>query len=91
MTDQRQCVICKQLFDYPPRPGRPPVTCSDKCARIRRNKKSYESRARAEDKGCPPEAHGTSSGYSHYRCSCNDCRRWARTYKSQRREKGIDK
>lgn len=82
----KQCLVCGREFTYEPRPGRPPVTCSPECQRTRKTRKSEESRLRAEDEGCPEHLHGTSTGYSHYRCSCFKCTAWARNYKQTRRE-----
>jgi len=82
----RECVICGALLDYEPRSGRPPVTCSPDCHRIRKNQKSEESRQRAVSRGCPDDMHGTSTGYSHYKCHCPQCTKWARLYKQERRK-----
>jgi hypothetical protein len=82
---QRSCAVCGKPFDYEPRPGRPPVTCSPECQRTRKTRKSEESRSRVAAKECPPDKHGTSTGYTQYKCGCTKCTRWARLYKQERR------
>jgi hypothetical protein len=84
---QLTCPVCGEQFDYEPRPGRPPVTCgSEHCRRARKNRKSEESRRRAMNKDCPPDKHGTATGYGHYRCGCPKCSEWSRLYTQQRRK-----
>jgi hypothetical protein len=46
-----------------------------------------ESRQRAVARGCPPEKHGTVTGYSQYKCTCIRCRKWASEYQKQRRQR----
>lgn len=81
----RQCLVCGNPFSVETGPGRPPETCSAKCRAERKNLQREQSRQRAATRGCPPEAHGTASGYTHFMCSCAKCRRWARTYQQSRR------
>ena len=83
----KQCLVCGREFQ-PPQPsrGRPPETCSPEHAAIRKRRKRSESRERAIKRGIPPEAHGTSTGYTYYKCPCTRCRKWAREYKQTRRE-----
>lgn len=81
----RECAECGTTFDWQP-PGRAPMTCSPECQRVRKTRQSEESRQRAAKKGCPPDKHGTSTGYSHYKCDCEKCLQWARNYKQHRRE-----
>jgi hypothetical protein len=80
----RQCLVCHRPFQWPGR-GRPPETCSQECHRLRKNTQREETRQRAVARGCPANMHGTSSGYTHYKCTCVKCRLWARTYKQGRR------
>lgn len=77
--------MCGREFDYEPKPGRPPVTCSPECQRKRKSSKSEESRDRHAHRKCPPDKHGTSTGYTWYKCDCAKCRRWARDDKRARR------
>ena len=80
------CPICRTPFERPATPGRPPVTCGkEKCRRARKNRKSEESRRRAVERGCPPDMHGTSTGYAFYKCGCAECGTWARLFKQERR------
>ena len=83
---ERQCLVCHQTFEWPGR-GRPSETCSQECHRQRKNVQREETRQRAVARGCPDHLHGTSTGYSHYRCSCAVCKLWARTYKQSQRKK----
>jgi hypothetical protein len=80
----RECAECGKQFHWQP-PGRAPMTCSPACQLARKNRQSEQSRQRAAKRGCPPDKHGTSTGYSHYKCSCTKCSKWARQYKAQRR------
>lgn len=83
---QLTCPVCHEDFEYEPKPGRPPVTCGkEECRRARKTAKSEESRNRAAAKDCPPDKHGTATGYTFYKCDCTDCSRWARLYKQERR------
>jgi hypothetical protein len=54
---------------------------------VRKNKQREETRQRAVARGCPDDMHGTSSGYSHFKCTCTKCKFWARTYKQGQRKK----
>jgi hypothetical protein len=74
----RTCVVCGGEFAYEPKPGRPPVTCSPECQR------EHKARRGATRK-CPPDKHGTATGYSWYKCDCAKCRHWARDYQRTRR------
>jgi hypothetical protein len=79
----RMCVVCGDVFTVERRPGAPPITCSSKCQKKRRNTKIAEWRARTE---CPPEKHGLT-GYTTYQCDCDVCREAERIYMQERREK----
>lgn len=81
----RQCAVCGREFDYAAKPGRPPVTCSPECARKRKNRQSGVNWGASRE--CPPEAHGTATGYNTYHCGCAKCSRWARLYKQGHRAK----
>lgn len=85
----RVCAECGKEFEWNSgilgRTGRAPMTCSPDCQRARKTRQSEQSRQRAAKRGCPPDKHGTSTGYSHYKCDCSLCSRWARQYKAQRR------
>jgi hypothetical protein len=83
----RQCAVCGRDFAYEPKPGRPPMTCSPECARTRKNAQSERSREALAAGGCPPEAHGTATGYTVYKCGCPKCSRWQRLYMQRRRAK----
>jgi hypothetical protein len=87
-----QCAVCRKEFEYQPRPGRPPVTCGDKaCHRANRTGKILAARGRkAATQECPPDKHGTSTGYNEYKCGCSECSRWARLYQQQRRKEAAD-
>lgn len=83
---KRKCAVCNRTFEQPA--GiRARITCSPECALARRRGQNRESRERAIAQGCPPDKHGTVTGYTHFRCSCVACRRWAADYKQQRRSK----
>ena len=82
----RECVVCGTKFDWIGGHGRAPITCSPECQRKRKTRKSEESRQRAAKRGCPPDKHGTSTGYSHFKCDCHLCSKWAREYKAHRRQ-----
>jgi hypothetical protein len=80
------CVVCRNEFEYTSRPGRPPITCgSPECRRARKTEKTLAARKRLRPEDCPPDYHGTSTGYNEYGCGCPKCARWARTYRQQRR------
>lgn len=82
----RQCLVCGRDFQPPAGRGRPPETCSPEHAAVRKRQHREESRQRAIQRGTiPPEAHGTSTGYTYYKCPCVRCRKWAREYKQDRR------
>lgn len=81
-----ECLVCGTEFDWEPQPGRVPKTCSEDCRRTRKTQQSEQSRQRAAARGCPDHLHGTSTGYSHYKCDCTKCTTWARGYKRKRRE-----
>jgi hypothetical protein len=85
MTAEKTCVVCGARLTAQPRMGRPSNTCSDTCRVVRKRARNEKSRQRAIADGCPPDKHGTSTGYSHFRCSCDACRTWARLYKRERR------
>ena len=74
---ERICVVCRQSFDYEPKPGRPPVTCFPDCQRARKTVKTEESRTRHAAQDCPLDKHGTATGYTFYKCDCSLCTRWA--------------
>lgn len=78
------CVVCGEPFELEKRPGGLPITCSPECQRRRRNEKHAEWRANTE---CPPEAHGTITGYVTYACSCDECRKAERLYMREYRRK----
>ena len=80
------CAVCRKEFEHQPRPGRPPVTCgSEECRRTRKTLKTIQSNRRVHNTECPPDKHGTASGYTQYRCGCPKCSEWARLYQRQRR------
>jgi hypothetical protein len=76
------CEICGKEFQVQVRRGGVPKTCSAECKRKRTNKMSAAYRA---NRHCPPDKHGTLTGYSTYGCPCADCRRAAREYKRKQR------
>jgi hypothetical protein len=82
------CPVCQKEFEYAPRPGRPPITCGDPtCWRIHRTRKTLAARGRlAATTECPPDKHGTSTGYNEYKCGCPECSRWARMYRQKLRK-----
>lgn len=82
---ERHCLVCGRAFDWPGR-GRPSETCSPECHRQRKNGQREETRQRAVARGCPANLHGTSTAYTHYKCTCAKCKLWARTYKQHRRK-----
>lgn len=80
------CVVCAEEYEWTPQPGRRRSNaCSEECRRLRHIAMNEKSRQRAAAKGCPPDKHGTVTGYSHYKCSCTRCRKWASEYKKERR------
>ena len=83
----KQCAVCGRDFEYQAKAGRPPMTCSPDCARIRKNRQSEQSREALAAGGCPPDEHGTANGYTLYKCPCSKCSRWQRLYMQDRRAK----
>lgn len=81
----RLCLVCGNPFSIENTRGRPPKVCSAACRAERKNTQREESRERAAARGCPPDQHGTSTGYTHFKCPCVKCRRWARNYQQSRR------
>lgn len=81
----RQCLVCGQEINEPTVRGRPVVVCSDRCRLDRKNTQREASRQRAVKRGCPPDKHGTCTGYTQYKCDCERCKGWARSYKQHRR------
>ena len=81
----RECAVCGKGFEHEPARGRVPMTCSPDCARIRKTRQSEQSRQRAAKRGCPPDKHGTSTGYSYYQCTCTLCSKASRLYRQARR------
>lgn len=86
----RKCAECGKQFEWNSgllgNRGRAPMTCSPACALTRKTRQSEQSRQRASKRGCPPDKHGTSTGYSYYQCGCTKCTKWAREYKQHRRK-----
>lgn len=82
---QRTCLVCGKDFVAPGGIGRPPETCSPDCFDARRREQRAASQGRALERGIPESAHGTSTGYTYFRCPCGRCRRWAREYKQAQR------
>lgn len=89
MTESyHKCVVCGYLFIWTPQPNRRRSnTCSPRCRDARRRQKNEESRQRAVARGCPPDKHGTATGYSHFKCTCARCRKWASSYQQERRRR----
>lgn len=85
------CVVCGREYEWVPQPNRPPNTCSAECRHRRHVQMNEESRQRAVSRGCPPDKHGTVTGYSHYKCACVLCRKWASEYQKERRHKAAGK
>ena len=86
------CVVCEKEYQWTPQPGRRrSKNCSTECRRIRHLQMNEESRQRAVARGCPPDKHGTVSGYSQYKCTCTLCRKWASEYKKERRRRANDR
>lgn len=81
----RNCLVCGVPFTPPPGHGRRPETCSARCAAERKRQKRDESRLKAVSRAVPAHAHGTSTGYTYYKCPCAACRKWAREYKQSQR------
>lgn len=88
---QLTCVVCGNTFDYEPRRGGKPVTCSPECQRARKSVKSEESRTRLTRKDVPEHLHGTATGYTQYKCGCVKCMKWAREYKQASRKAGASR
>lgn len=85
---QLVCAVCGKEFEHEPRPGRPPVTCgAPECRRARKTQKTIQSNRRTHNTECPPDKHGTGTGYNLYRCGCPACSEWSRLYQRQRRRK----
>lgn len=80
-----ECAVCGRGFALSTKPGRPAKTCSPTCQRKRKNHKSQQSRIRAFNRDCPPDKHGTATGYTFYGCGCPPCTRWAREDRQARR------
>lgn len=83
----KHCIVCGRVLDSTPTRGRPSMVCSDACRYTRKNAQREESRQRAAKRGCPPHMHGTCAGYTQYKCDCDACKLWARTYKADWRSK----
>lgn len=81
-----QCLVCGVELQPPARRGRPKTTCSPECAVLRKRQLRESSRQKATKRGCPPDKHGTSTGYTYYKCDCAACRKWAADYMADRRE-----
>lgn len=82
------CVVCAKEYQWTPQPGsRRSKTCSEECRRRRHIQMNEKSRQRAVARGCPPDKHGTATGYSHYKCVCIRCRKWASEYKKEQRRR----
>lgn len=81
----KQCSECSREFEAAVGPGRPAMTCSRTCQTTRKSRMSQQSRVRAFNRECPPEKHGTATGYTFYGCGCTRCTRWARLDKQERR------
>jgi hypothetical protein len=77
----RACVICGNVFTLPTHGGQP-ITCSPDCQRKRRNKMVAWWREAHE---CPPDKHGTLTGYVNYQCDCDLCREAEKLYMRKRR------
>lgn len=77
------CIICGNPFTMQKRSGPPPLTCSDKCRKRRRNDKIAEWRETHE---CPDHQHGLT-GYTNYQCACDVCRKAEREYMREYRDK----
>ena len=86
---ERSCAVCGLTFEFEPRPGRPPMTCSPDCQRARKSAQTEESRTRHASLDVPDDKHGTATGYTFYKCDCDECARWARLYKQERRTGGV--
>ena len=82
------CVVCGRAYEWVPQPNRRrSKACSEECRRRRHIQMNEQSRQRAVARGCPPDKHGTVTGYSHYKCACARCRKWASEYQKQRRQR----
>jgi hypothetical protein len=85
------CRVCHREFEYEPKPGRPPATCgSEECRRTYKTRNTMKSNRRTHNKECPPDKHGTGTGYNLYRCGCAKCSEWSRLYQRERRRKARD-
>ena len=82
----RHCLVCGVGFYPPAGRGRPPEPCSPECTEKRKSEKRKEAQERAAKRGVvPAHAHGTSTGYTYYKCPCVICKKWAREYKQSQR------
>lgn len=81
----KRCLVCGNLFEEPAGRGRPAQMCSAKCRAARKITQREQSRQRAIARGIPAHLHGTSTGSTHYRCTCSKCRKWSREYQQTRR------
>ena len=59
--------------------------CSPECRRKRKASQDKARRTAVAKRPCPPDKHGTATGYTDYKCGCDDCRRWARDDQRARR------
>lgn len=87
MSPLRKCTVCGRDLGPPTTRGRPTTVCSARCTSIRKTVQREQSRQRAVQRGCPPDKHGTCTGYTQYRCSCLKCMAWSRNYKATQRSK----
>ena len=82
------CVVCAKEYLWIPQAGRRRSNaCSPECRRLRHVQMNEKSRQRAVARGCPPDKHGTVTGYTQYKCTCAHCRGWASEYQRQRRQR----
>lgn len=85
---EHTCVACGREYEWVPQLNRRRSnTCSPECRHRRHTQMNEKSRQRAVARGCPPDKHGTSTGYSHYKCACALCRKWASEYQKERRHR----
>lgn len=84
----KTCLVCGTELQPPAGRGRPTETCSPEHAAIRRRQLRETSRQKAIKRGIPADSnvHGTSTGYTYYKCPCIRCLKWAREYKASQRE-----